>query len=38
MVFRGEGDTERQGAGFARVRPFREGVMDGAEARLDYQA
>ncbi len=38
LVFRGDGDTERQGAGFARVRAFREGVMDGAEACLDYQA
>ncbi len=38
LVFRGEGDTERQGAGFARVRAFREGVMGGAEACLNYQA
>ncbi|MFY9917685.1 MAG: neutral zinc metallopeptidase [Mycobacterium sp.] len=38
LVFRGEGDTERQGAGFERVRAFREGVMDGAEACLDYQS
>jgi hypothetical protein len=38
LVFRGEGDTERQGAGFTRVRAFREGVMNGAEACLDYQA
>jgi hypothetical protein len=27
LVFRGEGDTERQGAGSERVRAFREGVM-----------
>jgi predicted metalloprotease len=38
LVFRGEGDTERQGAGFDRVRAFREGVIDGAQACLDYQA
>ncbi len=38
LVFRGEGDTERQGAGSERVRAFREGVMNGAGARLDYQA
>lgn len=37
LVFRGEGDTERQGAGFARVRAFREGVMEGAESCLEYQ-
>jgi hypothetical protein len=38
LVFRGEGDTERQGAGFERVRAFREGVIDGAQACLDYSA
>jgi len=37
LVFRGEGDTERQGAGFERVRAFREGVMNGAESCLQYQ-
>jgi predicted metalloprotease len=37
LVFRGEGDTERQGAGFERVRAFREGVMNGAESCLEYQ-
>lgn len=31
LVFRGEGDAERQGAGDARVRAFREGVMNGVE-------
>jgi predicted metalloprotease len=36
LVFRGEGDTERQGAGFERVRAFREGVMNGAESCLGY--
>jgi hypothetical protein len=37
MLFRGEGDVERQGAGFERVRAFREGVLNGAEACLEYQ-
>ncbi len=37
LVFRGEGDAERQGAGFGRVRAFREGVINGAEACLQYQ-
>jgi predicted metalloprotease len=37
LVFRGEGDTQRQGAGFDRVRAFREGVMNGAQACLNYQ-
>ncbi|MDG4664649.1 neutral zinc metallopeptidase [Mycobacterium sp. 236(2023)] len=31
LVFRGEGDVDRQGAGDARVRAFREGVLEGAE-------
>jgi predicted metalloprotease len=38
LVFRGEGDVERQGAGYARVKAFREGVINGAEACLKYQA
>jgi predicted metalloprotease len=38
LVFRGEGDVERQGAGFARVRAFREGVITGAQPCLSYQA
>ena len=38
LVFRGEGDVERQGAGWARVKAFREGVINGAEACLNYQA
>jgi hypothetical protein len=37
-VFRGEGVVERQGAGWARVTAFREGVMNGAEACLNYEA
>jgi predicted metalloprotease len=35
LLFR---DSERQGAGFDRVRAFREGVIDGAQACLDYNA
>lgn len=38
LVFRGEGDVDRQGAGYARVRAFREGVINGAEPCLQYQA
>jgi predicted metalloprotease len=38
LVFRGEGDVERQGAGFARVRAFREGVINGAQPCLSYEA
>jgi predicted metalloprotease len=38
LVFRGEGDVERQGAGWARVKAFREGVLNGAEPCLKYQA
>jgi predicted metalloprotease len=37
LVFRGEGDADRQGAGFVRVRAFREGVLNGAERCVDYQ-
>jgi predicted metalloprotease len=38
LVFRGEGDVERQGAGWARVKAFREGVINGAQACLTYEA
>ncbi|MCV7434707.1 neutral zinc metallopeptidase [Mycolicibacterium bacteremicum] len=38
LVFRGDGDSDRQGAGFDRVRAFREGVINGAESCLDYQS
>lgn len=38
LVFRGSGDTERQGAGFGRVRAFREGVINGAQPCTEYQA
>lgn len=31
LVFRGDGDVERQGAGYARVEAFRNGVLNGAE-------
>lgn len=31
LVYRGDGDVERQGAGDARVRAFRTGVLEGAE-------
>lgn len=37
LVFRGDGDTQRQGAGFGRVRAFREGVIDGAQGCLSFQ-
>lgn len=37
LVFRGEGDVERQGAGWARVKAYRTGVIDGAVACVDYQ-
>jgi predicted metalloprotease len=38
LVFRGEGDVERQGVGWNRVKAFREGVINGAQACLEYQA
>lgn len=37
LVFRGEGDVERQGNGFDRVRAFREGVTNGARPCISYQ-
>lgn len=36
LLFRGDGDVDRQGAGFDRTRAFREGVIDGAQACLSY--
>ncbi|MCX6400615.1 MAG: neutral zinc metallopeptidase [Propionibacteriales bacterium] len=30
LVFRGDGDADRQGAGYDRVKAFRQGVMEGA--------
>jgi predicted metalloprotease len=38
LLFRGAGDVERQGAGFDRTRAFREGVINGAQPCLEYQA
>src|SRR5258705_2661590 len=35
LVF--HGDVERQGAGWSRVKAFREGVINGAEPCLNYQ-
>jgi predicted metalloprotease len=32
LVFRGPGDASRQGAGFDRVRAYRDGVLNGAKA------
>ena len=37
LVFRGPSDAERQGAGFDRVRAFREGVLYGAQRCLSYE-
>jgi predicted metalloprotease len=37
LVFRGEGDVERQGAGWARVKAFREGVINGAVSCVNYE-
>ena len=34
LVFRGDGDAQRQGAGFERVRHYRDGVINGAGACL----
>jgi hypothetical protein len=38
LVFRGSGDADRQGAGFDRVRAFREGVISGAQPCMEYKA
>jgi len=37
LVFRGDGDVERQGAGWARIKAFRSGVIDGAESCVSYE-
>lgn len=37
LVFRGQGDVDRQGSGFDRVRHYRDGVINGAEACLKDQ-
>lgn len=34
LVFRGDGDVERQGAGYERIKHFRTGVLEGAGACL----
>lgn len=38
LLFRGEGDVNRQGAGFDRTRAFRAGVIDGAQGCLSFTA
>ena len=38
LLFRGDGDVNRQGAGFDRTRAFREGVINGAQPCLEYTA
>jgi predicted metalloprotease len=37
LVFRGEGDVERQGAGWDRVKAFRDGVVNGAKPCTDLK-
>ena len=37
LVFRGEGDVDRQGAGYGRVKAFREGVMEGVAPCVTYK-
>jgi len=37
LVFRGEGDVDRQGAGYGRVEAFREGVMEGVKPCVTYK-
>ncbi len=37
LVFRGEGDVTRQGAGYGRVAAFREGVMQGVAPCVTYK-
>ena len=36
LLFRADGDVDRQGAGFDRTRAFREGVINGAQPCLTY--
>ena len=38
LVFRGQGDVARQGAGYGRVKAFRTGVIDGVQPCLTYKA
>lgn len=35
LVFRDEGDVDRQGAGYDRVKAFRQGVIDGAVSCIE---
>jgi predicted metalloprotease len=37
LVFRGDGDVNRQGAGYGRVEAFREGVMKGVAPCVTYK-
>lgn len=37
LVFRGDGDVDRQGAGYGRVKAFREGVMEGVAPCVSYK-
>lgn len=37
LVFRGNGDVARQGAGYGRVKAFRTGVIDGVKPCLTYK-
>lgn len=37
LLFRADGDVDRQGAGFDRVRAFREGVLQGPDPCVTYQ-
>jgi predicted metalloprotease len=38
LLFRAAGDVERQGAGFDRTRAYREGVLEGPNACMKYEA
>ncbi|MEV7397742.1 neutral zinc metallopeptidase [Aeromicrobium sp. NPDC092404] len=37
LVFRGDGDVDRQGAGYGRVQAFREGVLEGVAPCVTYK-
>jgi predicted metalloprotease len=37
LVFRGDGDVNRQGAGYGRVEAFRKGVFDGVAPCVTYK-
>jgi predicted metalloprotease len=38
LLFRGEGDVQRQGTGWDRVKAFREGVLNGAKPCTELKA